>query len=59
MGVALDRSLHIELSDPTFVHNFTPVLLMVFEIVGFKLKNENNNTFYHICRVCSAILTKA
>ena len=38
-----DRSLHVKSSDPTCVQNFRPVPLMVFEIQGFKLKNENNN----------------
>ena len=38
-----DRSLHIVSSDPTCVQNFRPVLLMVFDIQGFKLKNENDN----------------
>ena len=38
-----DRSLQVGSSDPTSVQNFRPVPLMVFEIQGFKLKNENNN----------------
>ena len=38
-----DRSLHVESSDPTCVQNFKPVPLMVFDILGFKLKNKNNN----------------
>ena len=37
-----DRSLHIRSSDPTCVQNFRPVLLTVFEILGFKLKNNDN-----------------
>ena len=37
------RSLHIESSNPTFVQNFRPVPIMVFEIQGFKLKNKNDN----------------
>ena len=38
-----DRSLHAGSSDPTCVQNFRPVPLMVFEILGFKLKNNDNN----------------
>ena len=38
-----DRSLHVGPSDPTCMQNFRPVPLMVFEILGFKLKNENDN----------------
>ena len=38
-----DRSQHIGLSDPTCVQNFRPVPLMAFEILGFKLKNKNND----------------
>ena len=38
-----DRSLQVELLDPTCVQNFRPVTLMVFEILGFKLKNDNDN----------------
>ena len=38
-----DQSLHVGLSDPTCVQNFRPVSLTVFEILGFKLKNENDN----------------
>ena len=37
------RSLHVESSDPTFVQNFRPVPLMVFEVLGFKLKKKNDN----------------
>ena len=37
-----DRSLHVELLDPTCVQNFRPVALTVFEIHGFKLKNKND-----------------
>ena len=37
-----DRSLHVVSLDPTCVQNFTPVLLTVFEIQGFNLKNEND-----------------
>ena len=37
-----DRSLHVGSSDPTSVQNFRPVPLMVFEILGLKLKNEND-----------------
>ena len=38
-----DRSLHVGSSDPTRVQNFRPVPLMVFEILGFKLKKNNND----------------
>ena len=38
-----DRSLHVGSSDPTCVQNIRPVPLMVFEIQGFKLKNDNDN----------------
>ena len=38
-----DRSLHAGLSDPTCVQNIRTVPLTVFEIQGFKLKNENDN----------------
>ena len=38
-----DRSLHVGSLDPTFVQNFRPVALTVFEIQGFKLKNKNDN----------------
>ena len=38
-----DKSLHVGSSDPTCVQNFRLVPLMVFEILGFKLKNENDN----------------
>ena len=38
-----DRSLHVGLSDLTCVQNFRPVPLTVFEIQGFKLKNNDNN----------------
>ena len=37
-----DRSLHVRSLDPTCVQNFIPVLLMIFEIPGFKLKNKND-----------------
>ena len=36
-----DRSLHVGSSDPTCVQSFRSVPLMVFEILGFKLKNDN------------------
>ena len=36
-----DKSLHVRSLDPTYVQNFRPVPLMVFEILGLKLKNEN------------------
>ena len=38
-----DRLLQVGSSDPTCVQKFRPVPLMVFEIQGFKLKNENDN----------------
>ena len=38
-----DKSLHVESSNPTCAQNFRPVPLTVFEIQGFKLKNENDN----------------
>ena len=38
-----DKSLHIGSLDPTCVQNFRPVLLTVFEIQGFKLKNKKND----------------
>ena len=37
------RSVHIWSSDPTCVQNFRLVPLMVFEILGFNLKNKNDN----------------
>ena len=36
-----DRSLHVRSLDPTYVNNFRFVPLTGFEILGFKLKNEN------------------
>ena len=38
-----DRSLHVRSSDPTCVQKFRPVPLTVFDIQGFKLKNENDD----------------
>ena len=38
-----DKSLHAGSLDPTCVQNFRPVPLTVFEILGFKLKNDNDN----------------
>ena len=38
-----DRSLHVRSSDPTCIRNFTHIPLTVFEILGFKLKNKNDN----------------
>ena len=40
-----DTLLHVGSFDPTCVQNFRPVPLMVFEILGFKLKNENDKIF--------------
>ena len=37
------RSLHIGSLDPTCVQYFRPVPLTVFEILGFNLKNKNDN----------------
>ena len=37
-----DKSLHIGSLDPIFVQNFTLAPLMVFEILGFNLKNKND-----------------
>ena len=38
-----DRSLHVGSLDPTCVQNFRPAPLTVFEIQGFKLKNNDND----------------
>ena len=38
-----DRSLHVGSSDPTCVQKFRAVPLTVFEILGFKLKNNDND----------------
>ena len=38
-----DKSLQVKSSDPTCVQNFRPVPLTVFGILGFNLKNENDN----------------
>ena len=48
-----DRSLHIGLSDPTCVQNIRSVpLITVFEILGFKMKNKNDEfNFCHISHV--------
>ena len=37
-----DRSVYIGSLDPTCVQNFRPVSLTIFEILGFKLKKNNN-----------------
>ena len=37
-----DKSLHIRSLDPTCVQIFRHASLSVFEILGFKLKNEND-----------------
>ena len=39
------RSLHIGSLDPTKVQSFRPASLTVFEILGLKLKNENDKVF--------------
>ena len=38
-----DRSLHVRSSDPTCVQNFRPVPLMVFKVLAFKLKKNDND----------------
>ena len=38
-----DRLLHVGLLNPTCVQNLRHVPLTVFEILGFKLKKNNNN----------------
>ena len=38
-----DKSLHVESSDPTCIQNFRPVPYTVFEILGLKLKKNNDN----------------
>ena len=38
-----DRLLHVESLYPTCIQNFKPVPLTGFEILGFKLKNKNDN----------------
>ena len=38
-----DRSLHVESLDPTCLQNFRSVPLMGFEILGFKLKKNDND----------------
>ena len=38
-----DKLLHVGSLGPTCMQNFRPVPFMVFEIQGFKLKNENDN----------------
>ena len=40
-----DRSLHVGSLDLTCVQNFRPVSLTVFEILGFKLKNNNKKNW--------------
>ena len=40
--IHFDRSLHIESLNPSCVQNLRSVTLTVFEIQGFKLKNEND-----------------
>ena len=40
-----DRSLHVGSSDPTCVQNFRPAPLTVFEILGFKLKNDKKKNW--------------
>ena len=38
-----DRLLHIGSSDPTCVQKVRSITLMVFEILGFKLKKNDND----------------
>ena len=38
-----DRSVHIGSPDPICIQNFRPIPLTGFEILGFKLKNKNDN----------------
>ena len=38
-----DMSMHVGSVDPTCVQNFGPIPPTVFEILGFKLKNKNDN----------------
>ena len=38
-----DKSPHVKSSDPTCIQNLRPVLFMVFEKLGFKLKKKNND----------------
>ena len=53
----LDRSLHVWSSGPTYVQYFRPVPLMVFEIQGFKLKNEKDKIFQLAVGVCCCLQT--
>ena len=54
-----DRSLHVGSSDPTYIQNFRPVPLMVFEILGFKLKNENNKISQSTVALCIQVNEKS
>ena len=38
-----DKSMHVRSLDPTYVQNIRPIPPMVFEILGFKLKNKNDH----------------
>ena len=49
-----DRSLHMGSSDPTYVQNFRPVALTVFEIIILKNKN---NIFQLAVGVCCCLQT--
>ena len=40
------RLLHVGSSDSIYVHNFRPVPLTIFEILGLKLKNKNDKIFW-------------
>ena len=51
------RSLHIGSLDPNQVQNFRPASLTVFEILGFKLKNENDKIFLLVVCVCCCLQT--
>ena len=43
-----DRLIHTKSSDFTCVQKFRPVPLRVFEILGFKLKKNDNDNIYDI-----------
>ena len=50
-----DRSLHIKSLDPTYLKDFRPVPLTIFEILGFELKTENNKIFELAVGVCCCL----
>ena len=49
------RSLHIGPLDPTCVQSFRPIPLMVFEILGFKLKNDDDKNKWTFCHIISIV----